>query len=152
MNCCELFFVCVELAIKKLSLVALSHQLYFNTNIRNYIVYGLTIDNNWSYFNTYCLDRILPTKKKDTDFYQARIIRISDIIRLFLFTYGQTLCRIFLYSSFLFYLNFSELSNKDFPPEGIWYPSRTIFSNSCSSITCLWVVYSIREGVLNGEE
>ena len=32
----------IELAIKQLSLVALSYQLSFNTSIRSYVVYGLT--------------------------------------------------------------------------------------------------------------
>ena len=62
-NCRDLFFFCVELDIKRFSLVALIYKPSFNPIIRSYIVYELTIHHNQSYFNNYWLDRILPTKK-----------------------------------------------------------------------------------------
>ena len=51
-----------ELAIKRFSLVNLSYQPSFNTSSRNYGIYELTIRHNQSYFSTYHLDYILPTK------------------------------------------------------------------------------------------
>ena len=116
MNCCELFFVCVELAIKWFSLVDLSYQPYFNPRSRSYVVYGLAIRHNRSHFNTYHLYQLLPTKKQKTsypDFYQTRIVQLSNFLRLFLLTYVQTLRRILLNSYFPLYLYFSSLSNRE---------------------------------------
>ena len=62
-NCHDLFFVCVEPGIKRLSMVALSYQLSFNSNSRRYVVDELTICHNWSYFNIYHLDCIIPNKQ-----------------------------------------------------------------------------------------
>ena len=45
------------------------------------------------------------------DFYQACIVQFSNFIRLFSLIYRHTLRRIFLRSSFLFYLHVSALSN-----------------------------------------
>ena len=50
-------------------------------------------------------------KTSDPDFYQACIVRLSNILRLLLLTYKQTLHRMFLRSYFLFTLNFTALSN-----------------------------------------
>ena len=44
-----------ELAIKRFSLVNLSYQPSFNTSIRSYGIYELTIRHNRSYFSTYHL-------------------------------------------------------------------------------------------------
>ena len=49
-------------------------------------------------------------KKGYPDFYQARIVRLSYLLRLYLPAYGQTLCIIFICSSFLFSLHLSSLS------------------------------------------
>ena len=53
----------VESATKQFSLVALSYQPYLNPSIRSYVVYRLTTHQNQIYFNTYRLDRLLPTKQ-----------------------------------------------------------------------------------------
>ena len=85
---------CVELAIKRFSLIALSYQMLFNTISRNYVVYGLTTHHNRSYFNTYYLDEILSNKHNETsepDIYQDRIVRLPDLLIFFLLVYGQTL-------------------------------------------------------------
>ena len=54
----------VELEIKRFSLIDLIYQLSFNTIKRSYVVYGLTIRHNRSYFNTYRLYWLIPTKQK----------------------------------------------------------------------------------------
>ena len=108
-----------ELAIKRFSLAALRYQPYFNTSSRIYVVYVLTIHNNRSYFNTYCLYWLIPTKHKqktiDPDFYQARIVRLSYLLRLFVLAYRQTISIIFLHSSFLISRHLSAISNKILP-------------------------------------
>ena len=62
----EKYQICtgVELAIKRLSLVALIYQPYFNPTNKSYVVYGWTICQNQSYFHNYRLDWIIPTKPK----------------------------------------------------------------------------------------
>ena len=95
-------------------MVSLSYQPSFNPSTRSYSVYGLTNRQNWSYFITYHLDRLLPTKPKktsDLDFHQARIAQLYGLLRLFLLTYVETLRRIFIRSSLPFYLHLSALSN-----------------------------------------
>ena len=104
----------VELAIKQFSLLTLSYQPYFNPRSKSYVIYGLIIYHNQSYFNNHRLYWIIPTKPKktiDPDFYWDHIVRLSYLIRLFLLTYVQTLHNIFLRSYFLFSLHLSALSN-----------------------------------------
>ena len=57
------FFVCVKLSIKRLSLVVLSYQPSFDPRNISYVVYELTICHNQSYFDTFFLDHIIPTKQ-----------------------------------------------------------------------------------------
>ena len=56
------FLLGVELVVECLSLFALRYQPYFKPRNRIYVVYGLIIRRNLTYFNTYHLDRLLPTK------------------------------------------------------------------------------------------
>ena len=64
-NFCHLFFDCVEPVIKRFSLVTLSYQSLLNPSSRIYVIYELTIHHNQHYFNTYTLDRLLSTKRKN---------------------------------------------------------------------------------------
>ena len=73
---------------------------------------SVTIKVTLTLFSLIILFLLNKQKISYPDFYQARIVQLSDILRLFLLTYKQTLRRIFICSSFLFPLHFSALSNK----------------------------------------
>ena len=108
--------ITVELEIKLFSLVALSYQPSFNTTSRHYVVYVLTIRQNQSYFNIYCLYRILSTKQTKNKwpcFLSGPYCPIFKFLRIFLLTYGQTLRKILLRSYLPFSLHWSALYNNN---------------------------------------
>ena len=86
------------------SLVVLIYQPAFDPSSRNYVVYESTIRHNHSYFNNlspWWASSYKKQKTSDSDFHQARIVQLYDLLR-FLLTCGQTLCRIFHIEYFTF--------------------------------------------------
>ena len=88
----------------------------------------------------YYLDRILPTKKSDLDFHQARIVWPYNLLS-FLLTYRQTLRRIFHIE--YFYVHISHLTciylHSPTHSWDLWYfliPNNGIFYHLCVYSSC----------------